>query len=233
VKDHLGSVTDVIDAQGKRIGELDYGPYGKDIKAAGQVTDFRYAGMFYLPETGLYLTHYRLYDPDAKRWLNRDPIGEVGGLNLYAYVEGNPVNSVDPTGECPWCVAAGIGALTDFIIQLYFNGFNLKCINWTEVAISGAAAGVGIGIAQKLSKVSTVYGGANRPTHRFFQSKGNVRVESHPISKNSPGWYSYPHWHPDLAGKPWSKIHWPLIEPMVGLPATVYNATKDDCECQK
>jgi RHS repeat-associated protein len=54
--------------------------------------------MFHLPETGFYLTHYRLYDPDTGRWLNRDPIGEIGGLNLYGYVGGNPVNFVDPTG---------------------------------------------------------------------------------------------------------------------------------------
>jgi type VI secretion system secreted protein VgrG len=65
--------------------------------------------MFHLPETGLYLTHYRLYDPNAKRWLNRDPIGEAGGLNLYAYVEGNPVNFVDPTGETAWAPAIGVG----------------------------------------------------------------------------------------------------------------------------
>lgn len=64
-------------------------------------------------------------------------------------------------------------------------------------------------------------------------AKGNVRVESHPISRNAPDWYSYPHWHPDFSGKPWSKMHWPLIEPAVGVPAAAYNATKDDCECQK
>jgi RHS repeat-associated protein len=98
VKDHLGSVTDVIDAQGKRLGELDYGPYGETVKTTGQVTDYRYAGMFHLPETGLYLTHYRLYDPNAGRWLNRDPIGETGGLNLYGYVGENPVNRVDLLG---------------------------------------------------------------------------------------------------------------------------------------
>jgi RHS repeat-associated protein len=83
------------------LGELDYGHYGETVKVAGQTTDYRYAGMFYLPETGLYLTHNRLYDPDAKRWLNRDPIGEVGGLNLYAYVGGNPVNFVDLLGLDP------------------------------------------------------------------------------------------------------------------------------------
>jgi RHS repeat-associated protein len=101
VKDHLGSVTDVIDAQGKRLGELDYGPYGESVKSAGQTTDFRYAGMFHLPEAGLYLTHYRLYDPNTGRWLNRDPIGETGGFNLYGYVGGNPVNQKDILGLSP------------------------------------------------------------------------------------------------------------------------------------
>jgi RHS repeat-associated protein len=65
--------------------------------------------MFHLPETGLYLTHYRLYDPDTGRWLNRDPIGEIGGLNLYGYVGGNPVNFVDTTGETAWAPAIGLG----------------------------------------------------------------------------------------------------------------------------
>ncbi|MCG8404726.1 MAG: transglycosylase SLT domain-containing protein [Phycisphaerales bacterium] len=39
------------------------------------------------------------YNPRAGRWLNRDPIGENGGNNIYAFVNNTPVNSIDPLGE--------------------------------------------------------------------------------------------------------------------------------------
>ena len=40
----------------------------------------------------------RFYDPELGRYISADPIGLAGGMNLYAYVQGNPVNAVDPRG---------------------------------------------------------------------------------------------------------------------------------------
>jgi RHS repeat-associated protein len=67
--------------------------------------------MQYHAPSGLYLTKYRAYDPKDGRWLSRDPIGEAGGINLYAYVGGNPVRFVDLLGLATIVVVdnAGLG----------------------------------------------------------------------------------------------------------------------------
>jgi len=47
-------------------------------------------------ETGLYYYRARYYDPMEGRFISKDPIGIVGGINLYSYVSGNPINKTDP-----------------------------------------------------------------------------------------------------------------------------------------
>ena len=49
-------------------------------------------------QTGLYYYRARYYDPVLKRFISEDPIGVAGGINLYAYVGGNPVSRADPSG---------------------------------------------------------------------------------------------------------------------------------------
>jgi len=57
-----------------------------------------YAAYTYNVETGLYTVPFRHYDPILGRWIQRDPLGTVDGLNLYAYVGGMPLWMVDPMG---------------------------------------------------------------------------------------------------------------------------------------
>jgi len=63
-----------------------------------KLNPFRFSTKYQDDETGLVYYGYRYYDPGTGRWLSRDPIGERGGLNLYAYVGNNPVNFYDPYG---------------------------------------------------------------------------------------------------------------------------------------
>jgi len=69
---------------------------------SGSVSDpFGYigqAGYYTDLSTGLILTTHRYYDPGAGRFLNRDPSGYPGGVDLYAYVQNNAENGIDPLG---------------------------------------------------------------------------------------------------------------------------------------
>ena len=102
VQDHLGSVAGTVSGSGTVLGSVTYGAYGTIDASSGASADFGFAGMLRHSATGNSLTWYRLYNAQSGRWLSRDPIGEAGGFNVYAYVEGNPVSFVDPLGLDPY-----------------------------------------------------------------------------------------------------------------------------------
>jgi RHS repeat-associated protein len=100
--DQIGSVRRVF-ASTTSAPAYGYDPYGLPLQVTAPITDFVYGGMFHNADNGLYLANYRAYDPVAGRWLSRDPLGESTdpGLNLYAYVRGNPASLADPGGLFP------------------------------------------------------------------------------------------------------------------------------------
>lgn len=103
-RDHLGSVREVVANDGTTVASrLSYDPWGKVTESgSGALSDFTYTGHHYDRATGLNLAQYRGYDAGLGRWISRDPIGLAGGVNLYGYVDNDPVNFLDPTGEFAW-----------------------------------------------------------------------------------------------------------------------------------
>ena len=100
-EDHLGSIRDLRLGDGQVLASYDYDPYGNPTRTdetGGIRADYRYAGLVDHAHSGLYLAHYRAYSPTIGRWISRDPIAEAGGINLYAYVEDDPLNHLDPLG---------------------------------------------------------------------------------------------------------------------------------------
>jgi RHS repeat-associated protein len=109
--DNLGSVRELINSSGAVTTHFDYDPYGVRRVLAGSVnSDFGFAGLFHESSSGLDLALYRSYDARRRRWLNRDPMGDGAGLNLYTYAANNPFTLLDPSGLWSWDSAWGFGA---------------------------------------------------------------------------------------------------------------------------
>lgn len=103
--DGNGNILNYVNAStGAITQKYEYDAFGQTIVSAGSAaaaTPFRFATKYTDTETGLVNFGYRYYSPSLGRFLNRDPISESGGLNLYAYVLNNPANRWDYLGMNP------------------------------------------------------------------------------------------------------------------------------------
>ncbi|ROR98672.1 RHS repeat-associated protein [Sinobacterium caligoides] len=97
--DHNGNVSQVVDSAKQLVATYQYDPYGVLIGFSGSLQQpFTFSTKRYDAELGMHYFGYRFYLPEQGRWLNRDPIGLAGGINLYEYVGGNPLIYTDPYG---------------------------------------------------------------------------------------------------------------------------------------
>jgi RHS repeat-associated protein len=104
MNNNLGSVSLETDPDAQIISYEEYFPYGGTSIIAGRsrqevkLKDYRYSGKECDDATGLYYYGARYYASWMGRWLNSDPAGAVDGLNVFAFVQGNPIKNIDTNG---------------------------------------------------------------------------------------------------------------------------------------
>jgi RHS repeat-associated protein len=139
-----------------------YTAFGGNLSGTGTSnTAQMYTGRESDGESGFYYYRARYYDPATGRFISEDPKGFGAGVNFYAYVNNNPVNANDPTGEIPLplitgAFGAGAVAIGSAIGQVASNG-GFDNFNFRNV---GIAAGVGFVAGAAAPYTALTYAGA-------------------------------------------------------------------------
>ncbi|MDP4183287.1 MAG: RHS repeat-associated core domain-containing protein, partial [Bacillota bacterium] len=93
-----GDVTALISGTGDIVNSYKYDAFGNTVEAVEKVQNrFRYVGEQYDQVTGQYYLRARFYNPVVGRFTQEDTY-HGDGLNLYSYVQNNPINYYDPSG---------------------------------------------------------------------------------------------------------------------------------------
>ena len=100
INDNLGTPQALTDEEGNVVWQAYYKPFGKALinPNSSIVNNFRFKGQYYDSETGFHYNYYRYYNPQTGRYLRPDPIGLLGGINLFSYSVNNPINLNDSLG---------------------------------------------------------------------------------------------------------------------------------------
>jgi RHS repeat-associated protein len=85
---------------------MEYDPFGQELsldtllagEGAAEAPRFRFSTKYTDGETGLVYYGFRFYSPELGRWVNRDPIEEMGGINLYGFTSNQPIDEIDVLG---------------------------------------------------------------------------------------------------------------------------------------
>jgi len=164
--DHLGTPQEMTDADGVVVWEAAYLPFWdavvyEDVDGDGMpvVSNMRFPGQYFDAETGLHYNWHRDYDPGVGRYVESDPIGLRGGVNLYLYAKNNPKSNFDLKGLCTECddcpggkwSGAGLGGQGYFLSGAAALGvYRVDCWSsnktcWISVICGGQGFGYGIG----------------------------------------------------------------------------------------
>jgi RHS repeat-associated protein len=99
--DGNGNIMYLVDSSQNMAATYRYDPYGNTLSSSGTMASanlYRFSSKEIHANSGMYIYLWRFYDPFSERWLNRDPVEEAGGPNLYSYIRNESTQLVDPFG---------------------------------------------------------------------------------------------------------------------------------------
>ena len=134
-KDHFvpgydanGNIIAWSDGGGYLVQRMDYDPFGNQtvVEKLSSTVDllpsFGFSSKLRDKESGVYYYGYRYYHPELGRWISRDPLEELGGLNLHGALQNNGVNNFDLDGRMlNFLLGAVVGAGIDYAMQVTYN----------------------------------------------------------------------------------------------------------------
>ncbi len=100
--DQIGTPLEMTDVDGQIVWQATYKAWGEvESLAVSEIEQkLRFQGQYFDDETGLHYNTFRYYDPEVGRFITQDPIGLLGGMNLFKYNQ-NPIIWIDPLGLAP------------------------------------------------------------------------------------------------------------------------------------
>jgi len=178
--DGLGSVVAITDGSQAVVQRYGYEGFGLPTPQNTTFSQpYAFTGREWDSEVGLYYYRARYYDPMEGRFISKDPIGFGGGdVNVYRYVQNNPVNFVDPWGLIKWS-----GTVKQGSFVIYFGAsfmvydFTSECIDNERAIVSvwvvGPSVGIGTKAGESWSATSSTPSGFHDFSDKINPSKFN------------------------------------------------------------
>jgi RHS repeat-associated protein len=161
--DLVGAPLEVTDEEGELAWAGDYSAWGKAEVGSARTLEarieqpLRFPGQYADESTGLHYNTFRYYDPDIGRFISQDPIGLLGGENLYAYAP-NPTGWIDPWG---WVNLNTNGASGNFgVYKIDVNG-ELYKFGKADLGRVTQSSGQPTRLHQQLRKLEEIHGEGN------------------------------------------------------------------------